>query len=93
LDPDTDEPWAADKPFRVRWKAALEAAKVRYRFPRQLRHTFASWMLGASENPLWVSRHMGHANPAFTLKVYARLIPDMFPDAGMRAWREIAKAG
>lgn len=93
LNPDSDQPWAADKPFRVKWTAALEAAGVRYRFPRQLRHTFASWMLGASENPLWVSKHMGHANPAFTLKVYARLIPDMFPDAGMRAWREIGKTG
>jgi integrase len=93
LDPSTDEPWAADKPFRLKWTAALAAAGVRYRFPRQLRHTFASWMLGASENPLWVSKHMGHVNPAFTLKVYTRLIPDMFPDAGMRAWREIAKAG
>lgn len=91
-DPGTGEPWAADKPFRILWSPALEAAKVRYRFPRQLRHTFASWMLGASENPLWVSKHMGHANAAFTLKVYARLIPDMFPDAGLRAWREISKA-
>lgn len=91
LRPATDEPWGADKPFRVIWKAALLAAGVRYRFPRQLRHTFASWMLGANENPLWVSRHMGHTNPAFTLKVYARLIPDMFPEAGMRAVREISK--
>lgn len=91
LRPASDEPWGADKPFRVIWKVALQRAQVRYRFPRQLRHTFASWMLGANENPLWVSRHMGHTNPAFTLKVYARLIPDMFPEAGMRAVREISK--
>jgi integrase len=93
LRPGTDEPWGADKPFRIIFKAACERAGVRYRFPRQLRHTFASWMLGSSENPLWVSKHMGHSNPAFTLKVYARLIPDMYPDAGMRAVREISKAG
>lgn len=89
LRPDTGQPWGPDKPFRLVWTAALAAAGVRYRFPRQLRHTFASWMLGSGENPLWVSRHMGHANPAITLKVYARLIPDMYPDAGMRAVREI----
>jgi integrase len=89
LRPDTGEAWGPDKPFRLVWTAALAAAGVRYRFPRQLRHTFASWMLGSGENPLWVSKHMGHANPAITLNVYSRLIPDMYPDAGMRAVREI----
>lgn len=93
LRPDSGEAWGADKPFRLVWSAGLATANVRYRFPRQLRHTFASWMLGASENPLWVSKQMGHANPAITLKVYARFIPDMFPEAGMRAVREISKAG
>lgn len=93
LDPSRGEAWAADKPFRLVWTAALNAASVRYRFPRQLRHTFASWMIGSGENPLWVSKHIGHANPAVTLKVYARFIPDMFPEAGMKAWREILKAG
>ncbi len=91
LNPDTAQAWAADKPFRVKWTAALLAGGVRYRFPRQLRHTFASWMLGAGENPLWVSRHMGHANPAITLRVYARLIPDMFPEAGLVAYHKIIK--
>lgn len=91
LRPDTDEAWGADKPFRLVWSAALQAAGVRYRFPRQLRHTFASWMLGAGENPLWVSKQLGHKNPAITLSVYARFIPDMWPDAGMRAVNEITR--
>jgi integrase len=89
LRPGTDEPWGADKPFRLVWTAALAAAGVRYRFPRQLRHTFASWMLGGGENPLWVSQQLGHKNPAITLAVYARFIPGMWPDAGMRAYRGI----
>lgn len=25
---------------------------------------------------------MGHRNPAFTMRVYARFLPAMFPDAG-----------
>lgn len=93
LRPGSDEPWGHDKAFRVVWKLACERAAVRYRFPRQLRHTFASWMLGAGENPLWVSKQLGHKNPAITLAVYARFIPDMWPDAGLRAVAAIAKAG
>ncbi len=81
-----NRPWAHDKPLRNRWKAACAAAGVRYRFPRQLRHTYASWMLNGGESPLWVSRQMGHADLGVTLRVYAKFIADMAPDAGMKAW-------
>lgn len=84
LDPETRAAWAGDKPFRRAFQAACEAAGVRYRFPRQLRHTFASWTLSAGENPLWVSKTMGHRDASITLRVYARFIPDVFPDAGAR---------
>jgi integrase len=92
LNPERQEPWHADKPVRKLWAAACTAAKVRYRFPRQLRHTFASWMLSAGENPLWVSRVMGHTDPSLTLRVYSRFIPDVFPDAGARAIAAAAAA-
>jgi integrase len=83
------QPWANDKQIRVRWAAALAAAGVRYRFPRQLRHTYASWMLMAREDPLWIARQMGHKDVSITLKVYAKYIPSMNPDAGMGAYRAI----
>ena len=93
LNPETREPWQSDKAFRKVWTAAVASAGVRYRFPRQLRHTFASWALGAGENPLWVSRVMGHTDPAFTMRVYSRYLPAMFPDAGALTIAAAARAG
>ncbi len=85
-DPRTDAPYAADKQFREwQWRPALLKAKVRYRYPQQLRHTFASWMLGANELPQWVSRQMGHKSLTMTLDVYARWVPKADPEAGSRA--------
>jgi integrase len=92
LDPRTQQPWIGDKPVRVLWQAALAAAGVRYRFPRQCRHTFASWMLSAGESPLWVARQLGHADWSMIVKVYGRWIPAVDPEAGMRAYRAITSA-
>lgn len=89
LNPKTMAAWGHDKPIRNRWRQALRAAGMRYRFPRQLRHTYASWMLMAREDPLWVARQMGHKDVSVTLRVYAKYIPSMNPDAGMRAYRAI----
>jgi len=38
-----------------------------------LRHTFASMLIARGHDPVFVSRQLGHANPAITLKVYAHL--------------------
>ena len=40
-----------------------------------LRHTAASLMLAAGENPRLVSERLGHSTPAFTLHVYAHVHP------------------
>lgn len=93
LNPTTRKAWGHDKPIRNRWRAALLAAGVRYRFPRQLRHTYASWMLMAREDPLWIARQMGHRDVSITLKVYAKYIPSMNPDAGMAACRSWPNRG
>lgn len=77
-------PWN-EKELRQAWEAACAAAGVRYRPPKQLRHTFASWTLSAGESPIWVARVMGHISPAITQRVYARFIPEVIPDAGARA--------
>lgn len=93
LNPGTRLPWGHDKPIRNRWRAGATAAGVRYRFPRQLRHTYASWMLMAREDPLWIARQMGHRDVSITLKVYAKFIPAMNPDAGMAACRSWPNRG
>jgi integrase len=38
-----------------------------------LRHTFASLLIAQGANVVYVSRQLGHADPAITLKVYAHL--------------------
>lgn len=39
------------------------------------RHTYASTLLEAGENPVTVSKWLGHANTAITLKYYAHFMP------------------
>ena len=46
-------------------------------------------MLKFREEPLWISRQMGHANVSETLETYAKYIPSMNPDAGMGAYAAI----
>lgn len=85
-DPRTDAPYATDKQFREwQWRRACRRARIRYREPRQLRHTYATWLLGAGEPVQWLSRQMGHESTQMTLDTYAAWIPSMHPDAGSRA--------
>jgi len=51
-------------------RASLEAAK-RYPTMHDLRHCFASLLIGQGLDVVFVSRQLGHANPATTLRVYA----------------------
>lgn len=82
--------WTSDKSFRLQFEAACLAAGVRYRGPRHLRHTYASWQLSAGESILFVSRQLGHKDSSVTQKLYARWIPDVDPQAGTRAERQFA---
>lgn len=67
--------WANDSKITRRWKKALNQAGVRYRRPYQTRHTYASMMLSAGENPLYVAQQMGHADWSMLVKVYGRWMP------------------
>jgi integrase len=53
-------------------KAAKRAALKDVTF-HVLRHTFASILIAKGHDPVFVSRQLGHANAAITLKVYAHL--------------------
>jgi integrase len=84
--PRTGARWSGDMVIRSRmWVRVLKRAGVRYRYPYQMRHTYASMMLQAGEPVMWVSQQMGHTSPAFTMKTYARWIASDSPDAGTRA--------
>ncbi|MET4572453.1 integrase [Stenotrophomonas rhizophila] len=85
-DPKSNARWASDQTIRAGdWQRALRQAGVRYRYPYQMRHTFASQALSAGENVMWVARQMGHRDWTITAKKYGRWIPSMVPDAGSKA--------
>lgn len=67
--------WANDSKITRRWRKALRLAGVRYRRPYQTRHTYASMMLSAGENPLYVAQQMGHADWSMLVRVYGRWMP------------------
>jgi hypothetical protein len=54
---------------------AVENAKLRDPRPRfhDLRHTFASLLIGQGADVVYVSRAMGHADPSLTLRIYSHL--------------------
>lgn len=82
-DPKSNARWGSDQTLRAGdWPKALRKAGVRYRYPYQMRHTFASQALSAGENVMWVARQMGHRDWTITAKKYARWIPSIVPDAG-----------
>ena len=82
-DPRTGARWGSDQSLRAgEWRRALTKAGVRYRYPYQMRHTFASQALSAGENVMWVAKQMGHRDWTITAKKYARWIPSIVPDAG-----------
>ncbi len=83
--PLTDKPWETDKQIReTAWRKILRKAGVRYRYPYQTRHTYASMMLSNGENMMWVSQQMGHVNVEMVMKNYGRWIPDSSVTAGYR---------
>lgn len=82
-DPRTGAPWLGDKQIREwHWRPALKRAGVRYRYPYQTRHTYASTLLSAGENPVWVASQMGHKDWVMIVRTYGRWIPSVDPTAG-----------
>ncbi|MBW3643354.1 MAG: site-specific integrase [Actinobacteria bacterium] len=60
------------------WKPALQAAGVpptRGNGMHALRHFYASVLIDAGESVRAVADYLGHADPGFTLRVYAHLFP------------------
>lgn len=83
--PKTNQPWETDGQIRkTAWIPILLAASIPYRNPYQTRHTYASMLLSAGEDPMWVAHQMGHADWGMIRKTYGRWIPDMNPVAGRK---------
>jgi len=81
--PKWDKPWASyQQVCKGTWTPLLKRAGVRYRYPYQTRHTYASMLLSAGENMLWVANQMGHVNTEMVIKNYAKWLPDSGVKAG-----------
>jgi integrase len=83
--PKTNQPWDTDNQIRgTGWLPAIMAAGVTYRNPYQTRHTYASMLLSAGENPMWVAQQMGHEDWGMIRKRYGRWIPEVDMTAGSK---------
>lgn len=90
--PRNNQPWETDGQIRkTMWQPALKRAGVLYRIPYQTRHTYASTLLSAGENPLWVAQQMGHKDWGMIRKRYGRWIQEIDNNAGskiMQLWSQ-----
>jgi integrase len=74
--PRTGQSWETDSQIRkTLWQPLCKRAGVRYRNPYQMRHTFASSLLTAGQNPWYVAQQLGHVDVQMVFKVYGKFIP------------------
>jgi len=85
--PNTGQRWHEDRGLARAFRKACDSAKVRYRYPYQLRHTFATWALSSGENPSWIAKQMGHSDTMMLFRVYGKWMPSLDPDAGSKMVR------
>lgn len=82
--PNTGKRWYEDRALARAFRRDCKAAGVRYRYPYQLRHTYATWALSSGENPAWIARQMGHTDVMMLFRVYGKWMPSLDPKAGSR---------
>lgn len=64
--------------YNRHFKKTLEAAEIKTKFRLyDLRHTCATLLLQAGENPKVVSERLGHASVVLTLDTYSHVLPTM----------------
>jgi integrase len=86
----------ANKPFsdafmRKKFRLLTKLAGMKYRSPKQMRHTFATLHIAAGENITWVSKILGHSSVETTLKKYNRFVPNLTHEDGS-AFENIIKS-
>jgi integrase len=75
--PGTDGEVFSRDTMRSAWMRTIAAANVRQMRPYDLRHTFASLLIAAGRNPLYIARQMGHYSAGFTLDTYGQLMESL----------------
>ncbi len=69
-------PWNADSFRKHQWKSIVEKAGVRYRYPYQLRHTFATRLISEGRNLWSIAKLMGHKSPQLLNEHYGNYIEE-----------------
>ena len=59
------------------WYPLLRLLGLERRRPYQTRHTAATLMLAAGENPEWIARVLGHSTTEMLFRVYSRFVPNL----------------
>ncbi len=74
------------------WAEWLRVAKLIHRPPYQLRHTFASQMLMAGANPVWLAAQMGHSDWGMIRKIYGKWIAEEQPDHRLEVAKKLGQS-
>jgi integrase len=91
VNPNTGERWHEDRGLARAFRRDCKAAGVRYRYPYQLRHTYATWALSAGENPAWIAKQMGHSDTLMLFRVYGKWMPSLDPKAGSKMVKAVRR--
>lgn len=75
--PYTGERYARETKFNKRWRRVLVAAGVRYRPPKQLRHTTGSTFLSAGVPTIQAAYHLGHKDIGMLARHYGHFIAEV----------------
>lgn len=65
------------------WYPLLRNLGLKPRPPYQMRHTAATLMLAAGENPEWVAKMLGHSTTEMLFRVYSRFVPNLTRNDGL----------
>lgn len=88
LNPRSGEAWVTDAQIRkTLWQPLCKRAKVAYRNPYQVRHTYASALLTAGTNPYYVASQLGHVDVQMVFRTYGKFISQDYkkPTAQLRS--------